>query len=155
MAAQPLSNKQKKEWAKLLFVRENVTVQKELALRVGVSEKTIGKWIEEENWKRLRASNVISKDEQLSRLYMQLTELNDHIFQKPEGFRFADSKQADTIVKLTAAIKQLETDCSVAEAMEVGRRYLQFIRVVDFDSLKTSASLYDAFIKKLINESRR
>ena len=39
-----LSNLQKKEWAKLLFTKENLT-QQEIAERVGVSRVTINKWI--------------------------------------------------------------------------------------------------------------
>ncbi len=41
-----------REYAKLLFVKEGLP-QKEIAERVKVTEKTIGKWIQEGNWKDL------------------------------------------------------------------------------------------------------
>ena len=42
-----LSKLQEKDYAKMLFVSENLS-QKEIAERVKVSEKTIGKWIKDE-----------------------------------------------------------------------------------------------------------
>ena len=39
-----LTNTQKKEWAKSLYLRESMT-QQELANRVGVSRVTISNWI--------------------------------------------------------------------------------------------------------------
>lgn len=59
-----LSNLQKKEWAKLLFTKENLT-QQEIAERVGVSRVTINKWINSENWEHLKVSITITREEQL------------------------------------------------------------------------------------------
>ena len=38
-----LTNQQKKDWAKLLYMQERLTLQ-EIAARVGVSRVTVGKW---------------------------------------------------------------------------------------------------------------
>lgn len=109
----------KKEYAKLLFTTQGVTVQKELAERVGVSAVTMNKWVHEEGWESLRASVILTKENELHRFYMQVTELNDYIQLKEVGHRFANSKEADTLVKLSGAIRQLETDTSVADTIEV------------------------------------
>lgn len=42
--AKELSNTQKKEWAKTLYLKENLT-QQEIADRVGVSRATVNRWI--------------------------------------------------------------------------------------------------------------
>jgi uncharacterized protein YjcR len=59
----------KKDYAKLLYTVQGVTVQKELAQRSGVSEQTISKWIRAEKWEQIRASIIITKEEELKRLY--------------------------------------------------------------------------------------
>ena len=43
-----LTNQQKKDWAKLLFMQEGMTFQ-DIAQKVGVSRITVGRWAEKEN----------------------------------------------------------------------------------------------------------
>jgi transcriptional regulator with XRE-family HTH domain len=143
------TNQQKKEFAKLLYVKEGVTVQKELAERVGVSEQTISKWVNKENWQQFRASMIITKEEQLSRLYQQLTELNDYINNREPGKRFANTKEADTLSKLTSAIRQLETETSLADSIEVLKKFIIHIRQDDFVKAKEVTALADGFLKTL------
>ena len=140
---------QKKEHAKLLYL-DGVTVGKELAARVGVSVQTISKWINDNDreWERMRESKLITKEVELGRMYMQLTELNDHIMNKEVGQRFANSKEADTIMKLTASIRQMETDTSLAEIMEVLKNFLGHVRKSsDQDTVKLFTKKADEFVK--------
>lgn len=144
------SIERKKNYAKLLYTVEGVTVGKELAERVGVSAVTISKWINSEDWEHLRASVIITKESELRRLYMQITELNDTIFTRAKGERFASNKEADTLIKLTAAVKQLETDTSIAEAIEVVKKLINHIRQDDYKKAQEVTVLADAFIKSLL-----
>ena len=144
------SIERKKNYAKLLYTVEGVTVGKELAERVGVSTVTISKWINSEDWEHLRASVIITKESELRRLYMQITELNDTIFTRPKGERFASNKEADTLIKLTAAVKQLETDTSIAEAIEVVKKLINHIRQDDYKKAQEVTVFADAFIKSLL-----
>ena len=102
-----LTNEQKKAWAKTLYTRETLT-QAEIAERVGVSRVTVNNWIGKGNWEQLKASITITREEQLKNLYRQLAELNNAIMGKPEGERFPNAAEADTISKLSNAIKKLE-----------------------------------------------
>lgn len=104
-----LTNEQKKAWAKTLYTRETLT-QAEIAERVGVSRVTVNNWIGKGNWEQLKASITITREEQLKNLYRQLAELNNAIMGKPEGERFPNAAEADTISKLSNAIKKLETE---------------------------------------------
>lgn len=140
----------KYDHAKLLYTVEGVTVQKELAERVGVSLQTINKWVKDEAWESYRASVIITKESELSRLYMQVTELNDFIMNKPKGERFANSKEADTLVKLTGAIRQLETDTSVADTIEVLKNFINHIREDNYEKAKEVTNLADIFIKSIL-----
>ncbi len=143
---------QKKEWAKQLFI-ENKLNQKLIAEKVGVSEKTLSKWVNEGHWERLRKSLLISKQEQLANLYDQLSEINSHIKKKPEGERFADSKQADIMVKITASIEQLEEETNMADVFEVGKRFISWLQSHDFQKAKEVVDLYDGFIKSCLKQS--
>jgi transcriptional regulator with XRE-family HTH domain len=140
---------QKKELAKLLFVRENLS-QKELAVKVGVAEKTISKWVNanEEEWKRMRQSLVVTKEEQLRHFYDQVDELNQAIRSREPGKRYATNKDADTLSKLTSSIKNLETETSISEIIEVSRGYLNWLRPIDIEKAKETANLMDAYIKE-------
>lgn len=140
----------KYDHAKLLYTVEGVTVQKELAERVGVSLQTINKWVNGEAWESYRASVIITKEAELHRLYAQVTELNDHITDKPKGKRFADSKEADTLTKLTAAIRQLETDTSVADTIEVLKKFINHLREDDYEKAKEVTALADIYIKSIL-----
>mgnify|MGYP006393568381 CR=1 FL=1 len=144
------SIQRKKEFARLLYTMEGVTTQKELAGRTGVSEQTISKWVREENWKQFRASVIITKEEELKRLYNQVVELNDAIEQKEPGQRYATSREADTITKLTSAIRQLETDTSVSDALSVLKDFIIFVREDDPNQALELTSWADAFVRTLI-----
>lgn len=71
-----------KDYAKVLFVNDNVS-QKEIAARLLVTEKTIGKWIKEGNWESLKTSLLVTKDKQLTALYTQLETHNKEIASRP------------------------------------------------------------------------
>lgn len=140
----------KKDYAKLLYTVEGVTVQKELAQRAGISEQTISKWINKEKWEQIRASVIITKESELKRLYFQITELNDAIEGRDKGQRFASSKEADVLVKLTAAVRQLETDTSIADSIEVLKNFINQVRQDDYEMAKKITVLADGFIKSLV-----
>ena len=140
---------QKKEWAKLLYIRENLT-QKEIAQKVGSSHITVGKWVKKEGWDKLRQSMLITRETQLSRLYMQLDELNTAIMEREEGHRFPDYKEADTISKLANSIKTMESDASIADIVEVAKRLLNWLRPVSPDKTVEVARIFDDFIKDIL-----
>jgi transcriptional regulator with XRE-family HTH domain len=138
---------QKKELAKLLFVNEHLT-QKEISQRVGVSEKTLSRWVNQEDWRKLRQSLLVTKEEQLRRIYEQIDELNTAIAQREPGQRYANTKDADTLSKLTSAAKNLESDASVSDIVSVAKRFLTWLRPLDMDKAKELSGLFDAFIKE-------
>lgn len=71
-----------KDFAKILFVNDYVT-QKEIAIRLKVSEKTVGKWCKDGNWDSLKTSMLVTKDNQLTALYEQLEIKNKEIKNRP------------------------------------------------------------------------
>jgi uncharacterized protein YjcR len=88
----------RKELAKSLFTKDGVTTQKELAERVGISEKTIGKWISEDKWQSEREGLMMTRDQQIRRLYEQFVALNEEIAKRPKGQQYASPGEANTLI---------------------------------------------------------
>ena len=148
-----LKNNQKKEWAKDLFLSDQTITQKEVAERVETSTVTMNKWVEQGGWKQLRDSLLITRESQLRRMYMQLDELNTGIMNREPGKRFADPKEAETIRKLTNAIRSLETESSIADVVEVCKRLLNWLKPINPTLAKIVAGVFDDFIKYVLKRA--
>lgn len=149
--ADKLTTKQKKEWAKTLYTKEGMTIQKHLAEKVGISENTISRWVREENWEKYRNNMLLTREEQMQNLLMELVEINETIKKNPVGKRYADSKLADVRRKLIKDIKELETKASVAEVIHTAQRFVKWVAVFDFETSKQIADLFNSFIKENLN----
>lgn len=141
-----LTNKQKKEWAQTLYLRENLT-QQEIADRVGVSRVTVSNWCRAGKWEEQKVGIMLTRREQAQSLYRQLAEIDKAIKTKPEGQRFPDAKQADTIVKLTSAIHNLEQEVGIADRIAVLTDVIEWLRQSDLQKAKELTPLFDAYIK--------
>lgn len=144
-----LTNTQKKDWAKMLYTKENLT-QSEIAERVGVSRVTVNKWINTENWEQLKTSLTITREEQLKNLYRQLAELNKAINERPQGERFPNTTEADTIAKIANAIKKMETEVGVSDIISVFSDFLKWLRTIDPQKAKEYSSVMNEFVKSKI-----
>lgn len=133
-----------KDYAKRLFVEGSTN--KVIAQRLGRTEKTIGKWANEGNWKKLRQSILTTKDTQLTRLYNQLDFITESIEQREN--KVADTKEADIITKITASIRSLETETSIGEIVDVAKQIIQFTQNIDLDFAKQLTEYFDLFIKQ-------
>ncbi|MDL2315044.1 DUF1804 family protein [Bacteroidales bacterium OttesenSCG-928-C19] len=135
-----------REHAKLLFIYENLT-QKEIAVRLDVSDQSIVRWKKEDNWETLKASITITREQQLQNLYTQLADLNNSISARELGKRHATTPEADTISKLSNAIAKLENDIGIADIISVSKKTLEFIRKTEPEKAKELSFYFDAFIK--------
>lgn len=133
-----------RELAKLLFIHETLS-QKEVAARMGVSEQTVSRWSQAENWDQLRVSITITREEQLRNLYRQLSEINKAIAERDQ--KFATSTEADTISKLATAIEKMESDVGISDIVSVSKKFLNWIRKNDLVKAQEFVPLFDAFIK--------
>ncbi|MBA3901593.1 MAG: DDE transposase family protein [Bacteroidetes bacterium] len=143
-----MDNKKKKEYAKTLYLKEGITMQKELAVRVGVSENTMSRWMRNEGWEKLRKNILLTREEQIQHLLSELEEINGFIKLKPKGERFASSKEADIRRKIIKDIKELETNASLAEIIDTAKKYTNWLAKIDFAKAKEAASFFDLFIKE-------
>lgn len=141
-----LTVKQKKDWAKLLYVKSQMT-QKEIAEKVQVTEKTLSKWVNGENWEVLRGSLIITKEQELRRIYLQINALNNCICEKEEGKRFANSKEADTLTKLAAAARSLETENGISQTVDTFIEFTNWLQGTDYQVAIQLSEYMDGFVK--------
>lgn len=141
-----LNNSQKKQWAQTLYLRENLT-QLEIAERVGVSRVTVSKWVRDGKWEEQKAGITLTRQEQVANLYRQVAEINRTIATRHEGERFPNSKEADILGKLSAAIRNMEQETGIADVISVLTAFIEWLRPLDLDKAKELTRLADAFIK--------
>lgn len=141
-----LTNAQKKEWAKTLYMRENLT-QQEIAERVGVSRVTVSNWVRAGKWEEQKAGLTLTRQEQVANLYRQVAEINRAISGRAEGERFPNSKEADILGKLSAAIRNMEQETGIADIISVLTGFIEWLRPFDLEKAKELTRLADAYIK--------
>lgn len=139
---------QAKEYAKTLFLSENLH-QKVIAERVGVTEKTLGRWINDGGWRKLKRSLLTTKQTQIGMLYDQLEWINNDIASR--DYQVANTKEADVISKITSAIERLEVETSIGETVEVAKKFISFVQQEDLPLAKSITSWFDTFIQTLSN----
>lgn len=137
-----ISKKQEREYARILYVSERLTF-KDIAERVGVTEKTIGKWAELDNWDKLRKSLLTTRQSQLIHWYNQLEAINQAI---EERGNIPTNSEADTMSKIASNIQKLEVEISLGEYVQVTKKILEFIQTVDLDAAKMLTKYADEFI---------
>ncbi|MES2238868.1 MAG: DUF1804 family protein [Bacteroidota bacterium] len=138
-----INKAQEREYARILYVSERITF-KEIAERTGVTEKTIGKWADADNWDKLRKSLLTTKENQLVHWYNQLEAMNEMIAER--DVPVPDSKEADIMSKITSNIQRLETEIGLGEYVEVSRKLLTFIQSIDLGEAKKFKNYIDEFI---------
>ncbi|WP_304708416.1 YfeC-like transcriptional regulator [uncultured Rikenella sp.] len=141
------TRQQRKDFAKTLYLSEREITQKEIAARVGVTEATVSKWVREEQWERLKISVVGGREELLGWLHAQLNAIREAVSGREKN-NFVSSREADTITKLTNAIKKLETETNIAHKVEVAQQFLVWLRANDPEKAMEFLPLFDAFIKE-------
>ncbi|MCC2590353.1 hypothetical protein [Chryseobacterium sp. MFBS3-17] len=174
-----LKKTEQREYAKFLYTEKSLT-QKEIAEKVGVTEKTLKTWIDanEGEWKKLKKSLMTTKSQQITMLYDQLARINEEIECRPivhksmtvpvkldkEGkpthkapeydpivlSNVPTSKEADIITKITNAIQKLEGETSIGETVQIAMTFIEYVRDVDFELAQKISELFDMFIRQLL-----
>lgn len=139
-----ITKKEERNYAQILYVNENLTA-KEIAARVGVTQKTMGRWIKDGKWDQLRKSMLVTKQKMITMMYDQLEALNNSIAERTPAI--PDGKEADIISKLTTSIQRLETEASVAETIEVAKSFINYVREYDLELAKEITEHFDSYIQ--------
>jgi transcriptional regulator with XRE-family HTH domain len=143
----------KKKLAKILYINSHLT-QKEIAAQVGVTEATLSKWVNDptEKWSVQKASFTITRQQELLRIYAQITALNTAIEERERGAQFPTNSEADILSKLSKAAKALETDTTVSEIINVAIGITEYIQAIDPIKAKEFSALLDGYISSKMSQ---
>lgn len=144
-----LKSEQKKALARDLYLLGSYTYE-EIATKVGTQRQTISRWAKAGGWEDLKAGMSVTREEILKRLYQQLNNINAIILEREPKERFANSKEADAMAKLSATIKNMEVDVGISDIISVGMRFGEWLRRVDLDKAKEYVQYWDLFLKEQI-----
>lgn len=144
-----LKSEQKKALARDLYLLGSYTYE-EIATKVGTQRQTISRWAKAGGWEDLKAGMSVTREEILKRLYQQLNNINAIILEREPNERFANSKEADAMAKLSATIKNMEIDVGISDIISVGMRFGEWLRRVDLDKAKEYVKYWDLFLKEQI-----
>lgn len=142
-----LTNAQKKEWAKTLYLKENLT-QQEIADRVGVSRVSVSNWVRAGKWEEQKVGLTLTRQEQVAEpLPAGGRNKQGHRRTARQGERFPSSKEADILGKLSAAIRNMEQEVGIADIISVLTGLIDWVRAADLEKAKEITRLADAYIK--------
>ena len=135
-----------KEYAKLLYLQTPHS-QKEISARVGITEKTLSKWMTDGDWRRLKVSLIGTKEQRLRIMYEMINAQQDKINSRPDNERYPNSKEADVLLKLTAAVKNMEEETSISQIVSVFVEFCKFLKDINYEGIDELLTLQDNFVK--------
>ena len=131
-----------RELALLLYVEKGQS-QKSIAEQLGVLPKTVGNWVKEGEWNKIRAAHIGTPTMTVANL---LNAINGIVEQATEEGRPINAKEADTIAKLTASFKNIKRDLNIAIYMEVFTEFLTWLSTIDLVAAKSFGNYQKQFI---------
>lgn len=146
------NNSNKREIAQILFLQGKLQ-KKDIALKLDVSVQSIARWAKEDNWDSLKKNLLTGKRQRLSELYDELAEFN-RMIQEKEGYKIANSKEADARRKLINDIRDLESRYNIAQTTQVAMDFCDFLKPLDSDLAQKVVDYFNAFINEQIEKQK-
>jgi len=140
--------RQAKQLARELFLNGRYS-RKELAEMVGVTEKTLRRWIEAENWEKLKISVSITRKKLLQEAYQQLDNINQYIKNELNGIPNKEMADAKAVIR-----KEIETlsDRPLYQYIEVTEELIEYIGKTDPKKLVECTETIRNFIERIAKE---
>lgn len=137
--------------ARELYLNTSMS-QKEIAIKLGISEQTLSKWIKVGKWEELKAAKSITKEQLLKQAYEQLAAINKTI---EERGGVPDKQLSDAKGILVKEIALLEKNHSISTAVYIMDRFLNYILTHNSSIAKEVSQMQLSFIEMLANEVQR
>ena len=141
----------KYEYAGLLFT-QSVT-QADIASKVGIAEKTLSRWIHDNDWHSRRAATNVTRDELVNKTLGVIDSLLEKAMEEKNP-----SKLADQLSKLAGAIRNLDKQATVVDVVQVFMAFNKWLSArISFDPeitqeiLKTINKYQDMFINEKLS----
>lgn len=150
-----MANKETKELARLYFMRGET--QKSIANKIGVTEKTVSRWVDKEGWAEKRAAENITRPELVNKLLITINKLIEQVNESDDPDLI--SGLGDKLSKLSTTIEKLDKKANVVDAIEVFMAFGKWMQYrSSFDSeitpelLKAINKYQDFYISEQISK---
>ena len=135
----------KKLLARNLYLTHGKT-QKEIAIEVGVSERTIYTWIHQYAWQKLKIAAYQAPATISNNIASQLVEMQNAIAAREPGKRFPTKDEADITRKLILNMDTLKKQTSLAQNMQMMESFREFARPLNKQFSQQLAHYADKFL---------
>jgi transposase len=135
--------------AKELYLQTNKTLE-EIAEIVIVNRTTVSTWCKAENWKAIKDAHQQTPERVVQSLYAELEQLNAHIHKRPEGMRFADSKESDARNKIILSIKRMQNQIALPQYVAVLIKFLEHVQRNNLELSKQLAPVANDFLNDAV-----
>ncbi len=140
------SNTLKREWAKELYCKNEYT-QKEIANKVGISENSLSKWVNEGHWDTMRKTLLTTNSEILRDLYDTLDAMRKEAKKAATDDDPATKPDSDGIYKMALAIKKLQVQTGIGEVIETAQGFVKFVQSENLELAKEITKWFDLYIE--------
>ncbi len=118
---------EQQQQAKHLYLQTNLS-KTEIANLLNVSRVSLNFWIREGNWDRLKKSAIHLPSLLAENCYHIVARLTEHLLSERRILTPVNSKEADTLHKLTMTISKLKNRSTLNESMEMFAFFLEGLR---------------------------
>jgi predicted transcriptional regulator len=136
----------KKGLAFILYMETDLS-QKEIADQLDTTEATVSKWANADNWKQKKAVDALSPDKLVREFYNQAFDIME---KAKKDNRPVNSSEADSLVKLAAAIDKLDRKVSPSIVTAAFMRFNNWVRVQDLELVKKMMPYQMRYLQELI-----
>ena len=127
MAPKREEMERKRRLAFTLFV-DNGFEQKVIAEITGISEVSISRWKREGEWEMERQAALLGPEKQMRRIMRMYDVMLSQIEGRNPPDNVPNSKEADTLNKLSASVNNLKADLTFFVKSEVGKAFVAYIQ---------------------------
>ena len=139
--------KQKQEKARLLYLNSNLN-QKQIAEQIGVTENTIGNWIEKFEWREFKAALTVTKEQIVKNTYLQIATIQDKVTNEK---RVPTVSETDQMLKLGKLISDLDKKIDASIIIQVFIDFGNWAMGKDRAENGQNEKEYLDFVKRMVN----
>ncbi len=137
-----------KRLAQQLYIYSDAS-QAKIAEDLGISEKTLSKWKDEDGWDKIKAARHLGKDSMITKLYAQALKI---ISEAENDNRIMNSKEMDTVSKIGSTIDKLDRKVNLPNAISVFKEFNNFLVKIN-PALAKQITEYQQKFLHVLNEN--
>ena len=135
-----------KKLAHLLYVEQGMEA-KQIAQLLGISEQTLSKWVQKENWKVQRQARSLGPDKLILMYYEQSQLIHDNI---KKDQRVPTPAEVDALAKLASSISKVDKTVSETIVYTVLSNFNNYMVLVNPSLAKQFVEHQLAYVQTLL-----